>query len=101
MTSSNQLAAKTSAKEVDQKRLHHNEASEEQGCQIFLGTTYQKGGNIPNYHYIYWQQNIPIDRKIDQMAIKYPMYLQLQDPLKFTHSWEIWCKDICTIWQPW
>jgi hypothetical protein len=24
-----------------------------QGCQIFLGTTYQKGENIPNYHKIY------------------------------------------------
>jgi hypothetical protein len=24
-----------------------------QGCQIFLGTTYQNGGNIPNYYKIY------------------------------------------------
>jgi hypothetical protein len=23
-----------------------------QGCQIFLGTTYQNGGNIPNKHII-------------------------------------------------
>jgi hypothetical protein len=25
----------------------------EQGCQIFLGTTYQNGKNIPNDHIIY------------------------------------------------
>jgi hypothetical protein len=32
---------------------------EKQGCQIFLGTTYQNGKNIPNDHKIY------------QMAINY------------------------------
>jgi hypothetical protein len=41
--------------------------SEHQGCQIFLGTTYQNGKNIPKDHKIYqmatkytkWPQNIP------------------------------------------
>jgi hypothetical protein len=43
-----------------------------QGCQIFLGTThqngqmYQKGGK-----YTKWPYNMPIGRKIDQIAIKY------------------------------
>jgi hypothetical protein len=36
-----------------------------QGCQIFLGTTYQNGKNTPK-----WPQNLPICRKIYQMAIK-------------------------------
>jgi hypothetical protein len=28
-------------------------AFQDQGCQIFLGTIYQQGENIPNYHKIY------------------------------------------------
>jgi hypothetical protein len=37
-----------------------------QGCQIFLGTAYQK-----EQTYTKWPQNIPTGRKIDHMAIKY------------------------------
>jgi hypothetical protein len=51
-------------------------ASAEQGCQIFLRTTYQ---NIPKRGklnqttttYTKWSQTVPNGRKIDQMAIKY------------------------------
>jgi hypothetical protein len=64
-----------------------------QGCQIFLGTTYQNGKNIPNGHKIYqmatkytiWPQNIPYGRKIYQMATKYAdIFYILYDPPKFT-----------------
>jgi hypothetical protein len=47
-------------------------AARVQDCQIFLGTTYQNGKNIPNDHkYTRWPQNIPNGRKIKPMAIKY------------------------------
>jgi hypothetical protein len=53
-----------------------------QGCQIFLGTTYQNGGkytkwpqNIPNGHYIIPIR--PIGNKIYQ-------HFPLQDPTKIT-----------------
>jgi hypothetical protein len=39
-----------------------------QGCQIFLGTKYESGKNIPNV------------RKMDR-------HLSLQDPAKFTQIW--------------
>jgi hypothetical protein len=50
-----------------------------QGCQIFLGATYQNGKNIPNNHKIYHitikytkcQWNIPNNHKIYQMASKF------------------------------
>jgi hypothetical protein len=56
-----------------------------QGCQIFLGTTYQNGENIQNDYKIYqmaikyfqWQLNRPNARKIYQDFI-------LQDQPKFT-----------------
>jgi hypothetical protein len=34
-------------------RKHSKVASIDQGCQIFLGTIYQHGENVPNYHKIY------------------------------------------------
>jgi hypothetical protein len=48
-----------------------------QGCQIFLGTTYQNGKNIPKNHKIYqmateyikWPQNIPNGHKIYQQHL--------------------------------
>jgi hypothetical protein len=46
--------------------------SSEHGCQIFLGTIYQNGKYIPNYHKIY-QMSIKCGEKnfkIDRMAIK-------------------------------
>jgi hypothetical protein len=50
-----------------------------QGCQIFLGATYQNMKNVPDKHklhrititYTKWPQHIPNGRKIDQTAIKY------------------------------
>jgi hypothetical protein len=58
------------------------------GCQIFLGTTYQNGKNIPNNHKIYkmatkyinWPQSRPNGRKTYQ-------HLQLPDSPKFTQIW--------------
>jgi hypothetical protein len=38
-----------------------------QGCQIYLGTTYQNGKNIPNDHKMY------------QMAVKYTIYTTVWD----------------------
>jgi hypothetical protein len=43
-----------------------------QGCQIFPDTIYQNEGKIPYYHNITkWPYNIPNDRKMFQMTIKY------------------------------
>jgi hypothetical protein len=58
-----------------------------QGCQIFLGTIYQKGKKIyqMTIKYTEWPQNIPNSRKIDKMAINVLyQHLPLQDPPKFT-----------------
>jgi hypothetical protein len=41
--------------------------SEDQGCQIVLGTTYQNAKNIPNKHKIYKMAVC----KVDQMAINF------------------------------
>jgi hypothetical protein len=47
--------------------------TQDQGCQIFIGTKYQNG------------ENIPIDCNIYQMATKYVyQHLPMQDPKKFT-----------------
>jgi hypothetical protein len=58
----------------------------DQGCQIFLGTIYQREKNIPDNHKIYQcPQNIPNCFKIIQMAINYIYpHLPLQEPPKFT-----------------
>jgi hypothetical protein len=56
-----------------------------QGCQMFLATTYQNGKNIPNdqkmnqmaIKYTKWPKNIPNGHKIYQR-------LPLQRPRKFT-----------------
>jgi hypothetical protein len=64
-----------------------------QGCQIFLGATYQNGKNVPK-----WPQNIPNGCKIDEMSIKftnifYCKTLQNLPKLEFL----VWKY---TIWQP-
>jgi hypothetical protein len=46
-----------------------------QGCQIFLGTTYQKGENVPNYHKII--QNGP---EPYQNVVKYSKYIKQYIP---------------------
>jgi hypothetical protein len=38
-----------------------------QGCQIFLGATYQNGKNIPDEHIC----NVPNGQKIYLLAVKY------------------------------
>jgi hypothetical protein len=45
----------------------------EQGCQIFLDTTYQNGGKIYQMtaKYTKWTYNISNGRKIDPIIIKY------------------------------
>jgi hypothetical protein len=49
----------------------------EQGCQIFLGTTYQDGKNIPNNHKIY------------KMAINIPTS-SIARPSKMYPNWYFW-----------
>jgi hypothetical protein len=45
--------------------------------------------------YTKWPQNLPNDRKIDQMAIKYvDQYLTLHDPPKFTLIVVFWFEKI-------
>jgi hypothetical protein len=57
-----------------------------QGCQILLGTTYQNGKNIPNFHKTYqistkhtkFPQNIPNFHKTYQISTKHtklPQYI--------------------------
>jgi hypothetical protein len=56
----------------------------DQGCQIFLSTTYQNGEHVPKDHKIYqmvtkyteWSLNIPNGHKIYQMATKYTKWPQ-------------------------
>jgi hypothetical protein len=50
----------------------------QQGCQIFPGTIYQIGENVPNNHKNNQSdtQYIPNGGKIDQMAIKYTSIFQ-------------------------
>jgi hypothetical protein len=56
-----------------------NNQRPEQGCQIFLGTTYQKQEKIYliTVKYTEWTLNIPNGHKIYQ-------HLPLPDPSKFT-----------------
>jgi hypothetical protein len=44
-----------------------------QGCQIFLGTTYQNGKKYTKMttKYTKWQENIPNASKMDHMALKF------------------------------
>jgi hypothetical protein len=77
----------------EQKNMRSN-LGRGQGCQIFLGATYQNGKKIPE-----WQQNIPNGSKIDEMSVKftnifYCKSLQNLPKLAFL----IWKY---TIWQPW
>jgi hypothetical protein len=73
-----------------------------QGCQIFLGTTYQKGENIPNnLRYSKWLQNIPNSRKINQMTVKWtkwPLSIKYTNiyPPKFTQI-GIFVLKICRL----
>jgi hypothetical protein len=72
-----------------------------QGCQIFLGTTYQNVKNIPNNHKIFkmatkytkWPQNIPNGHKIYQMATKYIKYT-IARPSKFYPNWDFWFENM-------
>jgi hypothetical protein len=71
----------------------------EQGCQIFLGTKYQNGKILSNYHELYQMSiNITKDSKMDQVTIKYSNIFHwntLQDLPKF--GFLVWKQ---TIWQP-
>jgi hypothetical protein len=62
-----------------------------QGCQIFLGTTYQKVKNMVT-KYTKWSQNIPNGYKmyqIDQMAQKIPTSLNAR-PSKIYPNFDFW-----------
>jgi hypothetical protein len=53
-----------------------------QGCQIFLGATYQNGKNIPNNHELSkkWPQNIPTS--------------SIKRPYKIDPNWNFWFEDM-------
>jgi hypothetical protein len=76
--------------------------SEIQGCQIFLGKTYQKREkNIQNSHKIYQiAQNIPNGNKKYQIAKNIPnghkiyQHLPFQDPPKFTQIGIFWFENM-------
>jgi hypothetical protein len=68
------------------KRVLQNLDRPRQGCQIFLGATYQNGKNIPNKSN--GHQMFQIDsHKIYQIGShKIYKHLPLQDPPKFTRT---------------
>jgi hypothetical protein len=74
------------------KRLGANFATRHQGSQIYVGTAYQNGKNIPNNHEIYQTaikytkraHNIPNGNKCTYHGHKINQHLPLQDPPKFT-----------------
>jgi hypothetical protein len=56
-----------------------------QGCHIFVGTIYQKGGKCTKLpQNIQWLQNVPNGRKIDEMSIKYTNIFHCKTRQKFT-----------------
>jgi hypothetical protein len=60
-----------------------------QGCQIFLGTNYQNGKNIPNNHELY-RMTIKYNKRPSVHQIYH--HLPLQDPPKFTQIWILGLK---------
>jgi hypothetical protein len=52
----------------------------DQGCQIFIGTTHQKGGGeVPNNHTLYQMaETLPNGHKMLGMAVKYSNILHSQ-----------------------
>jgi hypothetical protein len=71
-----------------------------QGCQIFLASIYQHGGNVPKYHKIYQMAvNSSNGRKIDQMSIKYTNIFHCQALQNLPELGSLVRKN--AIWQPW
>jgi hypothetical protein len=66
------------ATQIRFKEQNVMEMSEIQGCQIFRGTTYQNGENLPNDHKIY------------QMVVKYSKWPQNIPTLSFARSFKIY-----------
>jgi hypothetical protein len=64
------------------RRFWQIKAASEQGCQIFLATTYQTGTNIPNYTKYTNGHKITNGYKIDQMSIKYLPASSIARPAK-------------------
>jgi hypothetical protein len=68
-----------------------------QGCQIFLGTKYQNGKNIPNYHKLY-QMSMKYN-KCRTVSMKYTNIYHCKTLLNFPKfGFLVWKQ---TIWQPW
>jgi hypothetical protein len=66
----------------------------EQGCQIFLGATYQKVINVPNdYKYTKWPLNITIGCKTYQTAVRYNN-LSMPRPTKKYPNCIFWFANI-------
>jgi hypothetical protein len=73
-----------------------------QGCQIFLGTIYQRGEK-----YARLPQSIPNGHKIYQMAIKLSkcpkiciLSPSIARPSKIYRNCDFWSENTYTIWQP-
>jgi hypothetical protein len=68
-----------------------------QGCQIFLGTTYQNRENIPKQ-----PQNIPNGHKIYAIAVKYVDQVDIEftniffiaRQSKISPNWDFWFENI-------
>jgi hypothetical protein len=76
-----------------------NTPSSNQGCQIFLGTTYQNEGKKPINDNIYQMATKHTNgRKIYQTGRKIDQHLPLQDPPKFTQI-GIFGLNLATLFQ--
>jgi hypothetical protein len=80
----------------------HAFTAPQQGCQIFLGATYQDGENIPKDRKIYqlavkytkWPQNVPNGHKMYQMAVKYTIILNRKTLPNLPKSGFLVCKYV-------
>jgi hypothetical protein len=77
--------------------------SAEQGCQTFLGTTYQNLEKISPKRpqkYTKLPKKIRNGSKKDQMAIKFTNIFHCKTLQNFTQIGILWFENIHTIWQP-
>jgi hypothetical protein len=87
------FCSKTSLARIRRSKI--GEISLEQGCQIFLGTTYQNGKIYRiTIKYTKWPQTISNGRKNRQNGHKKYQHLPLQVPPKFTQT-RIFGLKIC------
>jgi hypothetical protein len=88
-------------KPVNTSSRAEKDLNEDQGCQMFHDTTYQKRENIPNDHKIYQMATkyTKMARKFTQRPQNVPSSI-ISRPFKIYPNWDFWLQDIHTIWQP-